>query len=350
MMSRSVAIAEASSTTVLASVTNGIEQFISKHGVEPERVFRAAGLSCGLSLRPNSPINLRNFCSLMDEAIKQTGNDNFGLLFGSESGPEILGMLGYMAVSSTNLEHAIHAMEEFFPVHQSNTTFHLNKERGVCVLEYHLLDGLIIDRKQDAELSLAILCNVMRQTAGPTWNPLEVHFEHSRPFNSIDHDRIFGSDLRFGQECNAIVFDAKDLSRPMLRPDPLLLALMRQSMDSVAPKQPLSPSISDLVSAEIIKILPAGEPKLEDIAELARLPSWTLQRRLMKEGTRFSELVDNVRKQLAKSLIVQQHIPISEMAFQLGYSEVSAFSRAFVRWFGESPRQSRRAAASVLPE
>lgn len=339
--------ASASQTTVLAAVTNGIEAFISKHGVEPEKVLRAAGLSSGLSQRPGSPIHLRDFCRLMDEAVRQTGNDHFGLQFGHESTPELLGMLGYMGVSAATLQDALHAMEEFFPVHQSNTTFRLSKDRGVCRLEYYVLDGSIVERRQDAELSLAILCNVMRQTDGTAWAPLEVHFEHCRPNSLVDHHRVFGADLLFGQARNAILFDAKDLERPMLRPDPLLQALMRQSMGFVATKQAPSLRISDLVSAEIIKILPAGEPKLEDVAEGLRLPSWTLQRRLSNDGTRFSELVDNVRKQLAESLVSQQHVAMSDLAFQLGYSEASAFSRAFVRWFGVSPRQWRRSARNA---
>lgn len=342
--------ATSSQTTVLASVTSGIEDFIGKHGVEPERVLRAAGLSSGLSLRPNSPIHLRDFCHLMDEAVKQTGNDNFGLLFGHESSPELLGMLGYMGVSSATLEQALYAMEEFFPVHQSNTAFRFNKAPGVSVLEYHVKDGSIVDRKQDAELSLAILCNVMRQTDGASWSPLEVHFEHCRPSSLMDHRRVFGADLVFGQTRNAIVFDTCDLNRPMRRPDPLLKAMMRQSMDLVATKRTSVLRISDLVAAEIIKILPAGEPKLEEVADRTRMSSWTLQRRLSNEGTRFSELVDNTRKQLARSLIAQNHVSMSELAFQLGYSEPSAFSRAFVRWFGVSPRQWRRLVGQALPE
>lgn len=334
--------ASASQTTVLAAVTNGIEAFIGKHGVEPETVLRAAGLNSGLSQRPSDAIQLRDFCRLMEEAVKRTGNDHFGLQFGNESNPELLGMLGYMGVSSATLADALRAMEEFFPVHQSNTMFRLIKGRRVCRLEYYLLDRSIINRRQDAEFSLAILCNVMRQTDGAAWSPLEVHFEHSRPDSQVHHHRVFGSDLAFGQGWNAIVFDARDLERPMLRPDPLLEALMRQSMGFIAAKQTRAPTITDLVSAEIVKILPTGEPKLEDVAEGLRLPSWTLQRRLSNDGTRFSDLVDNVRKRLAESLVSEPGCAMSDLAFKLGYSEVSAFSRAFVRWFGMSPREWRR--------
>lgn len=72
------------------------------------------------------------------------------------------------------------------------------------------------------------------------------------------------------------------------------------------------------------------------------LTSWSLQRRLREEGLSFTSLVDNVRCEMAKYYLQQHQLPISEMALLLGYSEVSAFSRAFRRWFSISPRQWRQ--------
>ncbi|MCY1187105.1 HTH-type transcriptional regulator VirS [compost metagenome] len=72
------------------------------------------------------------------------------------------------------------------------------------------------------------------------------------------------------------------------------------------------------------------------------LASWSLQRRLREQGLTFSSLVDKVRCELATHYLRQQQLPISELAPLLGYSEASAFSRAFRRWFGVSPRQWRQ--------
>ena len=83
-------------------------------------------------------------------------------------------------------------------------------------------------------------------------------------------------------------------------------------------------------------------PVLEEIAGKMGLSSWSLQRRLREEGISFSALVDKVRCEMATHYLQQRQLPISEMALLLGYSEVSAFSRAFRRWFGISPRQWRQ--------
>ncbi|ADP11744.1 Ornithine utilization regulator [Erwinia sp. Ejp617] len=101
-------------------------------------------------------------------------------------------------------------------------------------------------------------------------------------------------------------------------------------------------NIVDLARVQVHQSLLQGEPLLEEVVEKMGLSSWSLQRRLREEGLSFTTLVDNVRCEVAKHDLQQHQLPISEMALLLGYSEVSAFSRAFRRWFGISPRQWRR--------
>ena len=99
------------------------------------------------------------------------------------------------------------------------------------------------------------------------------------------------------------------------------------------------------VREQIRQRLLYGEPALEEVAELLGMTSWSLQRRLREQGLSFSQLVDNVRRELANRYLREPQLPISQLALLLGYSETSAFSRAFRRWFGISPRQWRREGA-----
>ena len=102
-----------------------------------------------------------------------------------------------------------------------------------------------------------------------------------------------------------------------------------------------------LLREQIRQRLLYGEPALEDVAEMLGMASWSLQRRLREQGLSFSQLVDNVRRELANRYLRQPQLPISQLALLLGYSETSAFSRAFRRWFGVSPRQWRREDSSL---
>ena len=82
-------------------------------------------------------------------------------------------------------------------------------------------------------------------------------------------------------------------------------------------------------------------PTLDEISEALDLPAWTIQRRLAEGGIAYKELVEETRKELALSYLKQPHLPLTEIAFLLGYSELSAFSRAFHRWTGVAPRRYR---------
>ena len=104
-------------------------------------------------------------------------------------------------------------------------------------------------------------------------------------------------------------------------------------------------SLVEATRGQVRQLLLAGEPPLETVAEQLGLAPWSLQRRLRDEGLSFSQLVDGVRRELATHYLGQPQLPISQLAPLLGYSEASAFSRAFRRWFGVGPRQWRQQAA-----
>jgi AraC-like DNA-binding protein len=129
--------------------------------------------------------------------------------------------------------------------------------------------------------------------------------------------------------------------------DMTLLLVMQDAirrLNETSPQQ----SIVDQVRTQVHLLLMQKEPTLEEVAEKVGLSSWSLQRRLREEGLSFSLLVDKLRCEMATHYLQQKQLPISEMALLLGYSEVSAFSRAFRRWFGISPRQWRKGEALNL--
>lgn len=331
------------STVVRASVTTGLDAFIASHGGDPDRVFGYAGLRHDTSERPNDPIELGDFCNAMDESVRQTRNDNFGLWFGRQFRPEGLGLIGYLATSSRTLGSALRSMAEAFPLHQENSLLRLVEAAGVCRFEYRVDPRAVASRRQDAEASLGMFCNVMRQAAGDDWAPLEVHFEHRRPEAWGEHSKAFSSDVLFDRPCNAIVFRPEELSLPMPGYDSTLQSIVLQSLRQTGSILPAHFGLAERVKEHVVALLPEGYPRLDDVAGRLRMPAWTLQRRLSDERCCFKDLIEETRREIAPTLLEQGDLSVSEIAFRLGYSEVSAFSRAFQRWFAQSPRGWRHA-------
>ncbi len=321
---------------ILAAAASGVADFITQQGGHPDDVFSRVGVEEKALGQPTLALDLHAYVAMMEVAARDTGNDNFGLLFGRQFQPGMLGLIGSIALAAPTLGAALDHLARLFPFHQQATETRFVREGGLLRLEYRILDGRIVERRQDAELTMGMFANVVRACLGPSWMPEEVQFEHPKPEGWRQHESLFDAPAHFGQRTNALILRDRDLDRRMPGGDMARLTALCGTLVGIAGDTG-TPALLDRVKAEVRARLPDGCPPIEDIADALGLARWTLQRRLTDEGLSFSDVIDRVRRDLAAVYIRQHHVPIADIGFLLGYSEVSAFSRAFRRWFGVSP-------------
>lgn len=326
---------------VLAAAASGLSQFIMHQGGDIDRVFGISGINPELLGNPTMSLSLVNYCRVMEEAAHNSGIDNFGLYYGKQFKPQALGLIGYIGLCSATLEQALHNVVRAFPYHQHDTLVQLVDKGDCWHLNYQVRHGAILQRRQDAELTLCMFLNLIRHAMGPHWSPREVYFEHPRPIAWHEHCKIFDAPIWFDQPTNCLVIPKNEGQRAMPESDPMLLMVTQDAIRQLNNRTATQPFI-DLIRSQVQLAIPQGEPVLELIAENMGMSSWSLQRRLRAEGNSFTTIVDKVRCEMACSYLQQQQLSVTEMALLLGYSEVSAFSRAFRRWFGISPRQWRK--------
>ena len=326
---------------VLASAATGIVEDIERQGGDVEGVFASAAIAPSVAGAPTLRLRLASFCALFEGAARSTGNDNFGLWFGNSFRPRDLGMWGYSAISAQTLGCAIENLVELFPLHQESSLMRLVAGNSLGRLEYQITVPSILERRQDAELSLGMFLNVFRECLGARWVPEEIHFEHPRPEGFREHERAFGAPVYFSQATNAILFRSETLDRPMPGRDPTLMAMMRACLERLASGQPESSSMLDQIRTAIRAKLASGHPTIEEIAADLRLPPSAIHRALADAGATHKGLVETTRRDLAFMYMKQRRLPLSEIALLTGYSELSAFSRAVRRWTGKAPRTLR---------
>ena len=327
---------------VLASAATGMVDFISRMGGDVDRIFGNAHLIPDLAGSPTVKLRLSDFCRLFEEAARQTKHGNFGLWFGHQFQPRDLGYWGYAAVASPTLASALGNLVGLFTYHQESSRMSLALgSDGLMRLEYQIEASDIVDRRQDAELSLGMFLNVIRECCGRSWTPEEVHFEHPRPMEAKEHEKAFDAPVYFSQPCNALLFRPGILSHGMPHSDVRLMELMRMSLVELHERKSVSGSLLDRVCTAIRVRLPNGTPCLEDVAGELRISILALGRELADNNVSFKSLVENTRRELAQSYLRERQLPLSEIALLLGYSELSAFSRAFRRWTGSTPRSYR---------
>ena len=327
---------------VLAPAATGVDKFIGEHGGDVDRVFGEVGVDLNWIGNPTLGMGLKSFCDLFESASLNTQNDNFGLWFGNQFQPNDLGLWGYAAISSPTLGNALDNLIDLFRYHQQCSMLRLSAANSrFFQLEYQVRDPQIVERRQDAELSLGMFFNLIRECMGKHWNPEEVYFEHPKPENSKEHESAFGAPVFFSQKFNAIVFEPDILERPMPNSDPKLMAITRACLESLNTKTSINQNFTDKIRNLIRIKLADGYPSLELIAENLYMSTSAIQRSLAWEGLSYTDLVEETRKSLAEMYFKQRNLSLSEIAYLLGYSELSAFSRAFRRWTGHSPRDYR---------
>lgn len=171
--------------------------------------------------------------------------------------------------------------------------------------------------------------------------PSKVELQHQQPADTTAHRPIFGPNIHFRSERDAISFDRATSELPVVGADPALGELVMAHARALYERLPEDTTWTSRVQRLVGGELPRSMLGIDDVATRLSVPKRTLQRRLKEEGTSFEELTDALRRQLAERYLREQRLGVQETAFLLGYSDVSAFHRAFQRWTGVSPTRFR---------
>jgi AraC-like DNA-binding protein len=300
----------------------------------------AARAPTGHENQAGNSLDLPYYCALLELAAQKSGNDVFGLEVGRDSAPHELGLAGAIALASPTLGDALANLARYLPYQHQNTATALIKGGAACRFEYRILDGRILHHRQDAELTISTILNLMRRCLGKSWAPDEVHFEHPKPQGVHLHRQMFDAPVFFSMGANLLAFRDPGFSRPMPDYDPERLETLCGRLLRLSGSTGVL-GLTDQVAGEIRSRLPSGYPHIDSVADALRMTRWTLQRRLAEHGEVFSDLVESTRRGLTEVHLAAPHMSIREIADLLGYSELSAFTRACVRWFGAPPSRVR---------
>src|SRR5439155_24387929 len=177
-------------------------------------------------------------------------------------------------------------------------------------------------------------------------SPKAIRVTHAEPSYRAEYDRIFGVPLVFGSSMNAILFDEELLSFRPPQPNQYVSGLLTERAEALLEKLDNSKSMRGRVESLLIPILHTGEAKMETIGRKLALSRQTLFRRLKAEGVTFEQVLDELRHKLALEYMNGNNVSVNETAYQLGFSDPAAFSRAFKRWTGASPRTLKAVSSS----
>jgi AraC-like DNA-binding protein len=310
--------------------------FIAARGHDGSAFLKDHGISPMIFRDPEARLPHAVAVRLWQAACQLTNDSDLGLHVAEGIRAGNFGALDYAVRTSETLGVGLQRLSRYHHFLHDAAEVKLTVHRDRAVLSHRLpVPGG--PPRAVSEFVIAGWLVTSRQATGANWIPLQVRFPHAAPDNTSEHRRVFGCSLEFGHERSELVFSRDLLDMPLLKADADLQAILEAQVVATLQKLPKGEATTDAVRRYLAGELCKGQPTLEQIAPRLHMSPRTLHRRLDEEGTSFRRVLTEVRRELAGRHLIDRQLAISEIAFLLGFSEASAFHRAFKRWTGHAP-------------
>ena len=321
-------------------------QSLSHVGVNTTQLLEELGIRDEFLSDQDTPVPTSQFCELLDEAVRQTGDPDIGLKANLKADFADYGVVGYAILNARDLEESIKVLGAYGGMSQTHVQVSYQIKKSLCIWKMDITDWRYTKHRICIDWLMGLGLSCIRACVGRDWSPREVHFTYSEPTDTALHQQIIAAPVSFNCDSNSIVFEAKVLETTWPRADQRLFTILQHDLDRLL-KQTLivegkQKELVAEVQAEIAQLLCGGPPSIDHVARSLNLSARTLQRRLADNGFAFKDLIEATRRQLAENYIKEGQYSLMDTAFMLGYSEVSSFNRAFRRWTDLTPTQYRK--------
>jgi AraC-like DNA-binding protein len=279
----------------------------------------------------------------MIEKGAQIAGETVPLRLGAAFSAERIGVWGYILRNCEVMGEAAQLFLRYQQLLYSISTFSV-EHRGDRFIVAHSINTPIYNhyRRILAELNLAAILQTMRKLLDRDIVPLEVHMVHQKPCIYSDYAALFRCPIQFGQKHDALVFSTSLLMMKIPHGQPYVKEMLIRHADRLMAKLYENKNLSDKVRGVALALMPKGALNVDTVARKLGMSRWTLARRLKSEGCTFRDLIKRFRKELTLDYLENETLTITDITFMLGYSEESAFSRAFKHWTGQTPIAYRK--------
>lgn len=329
-------------TTVANASTRALLQFCRRRAIDANRLLASAGVDSRLVADPSARLGSEQMFAVWGAAQKEVRDEVIGLRvaelvpFGAYKG------LDYLLTASPTLGEAIEKSARYFHLANGGADLRLrHAQRGRACLELHNTGAPREHLRRSVEYTFSVLLNRFRLATGVRLRPAEVHFTFEAPPAVTDYYKTFQAPVRFNRPVNQLVLDEAALGLPHPGSDPQLCELLEHHAGQQLRRLPCAEDFAAEVRRVLGATLRRGDARVSAVARELAMSGRSLQRRLNAEGSSFREELDRVRSELAFRLLNEGGADARELAFLLGFSEPSAFHRAFKRWTGTTPAAYR---------
>ena len=318
-------------------------QSVRARDLNPDELLANVGLSSSLLLVPQARVSAKHYGALW-RSIALALDDEF---FGQDSRRMKAGsfaMLCHSVLGCKTLGQALERSLRFYALILDDISGTLERGAKEARIVLHERTAGAGQRVFAHELLLMLLYGVSCWLIGRRIPILRTEFSYAEPGHSAEYRLMYCADLRFEQSNTLIAFDSSYLDLPVLQDERSLKEFLRTAPESILLKYKNGSSLSARVRRRLRQFLPGEVPDFDQLAMDLNMTAATMRRRLHEEGASYQSIKDQLRRDLAISYLSHTARSVMDIALELGFSERSAFHRAFRKWNGASPGEFRRTA------
>jgi AraC-like DNA-binding protein len=332
---------------VAVHVLRGLAAVLRDRGISIDAFLRDAGIEREVFENPRQ-VDIAVTAQAVRAAYQLTNDPALALRVGMTAPMQALGVAGQVFVHCPTMRAAIGEVDRYLPLIQPLSRFRLLEEgdRAHFIYEPPFADPRAY--RFGTELALSFVVRIGRHFASARANPAEVRVCHQAPPYAHVYSELFGCPVRFGATRNEIVFARALLDVPQPFVDEPLWRLLKNRAEEMLVQEQAREHLHERVKQVLHHEVDLSSVHPVSIARRLGMSPRSLRRRLSDEGHSLSALVDEVRREVALSELGNPEMPIKRIADRVGFSEVSAFHRAFKRWTGLTPARYRAQSCGLL--
>lgn len=318
----------------------GVLQVLGSLGLDANEVLSAAGVDSGIFDDPDNLISFNTRSRLMVHCARKAKCEHFGLLVGQQAGLYSLGLVGLLMRYSTDVGTALNNLVRYFHLHAHGVSTSLQVRGDTTILGFQIHEGGVEGNDLVGDAAIAVMFNLLRELCGPDWKPTEIWTMHRTPDNTEPYRSFFKVRLRFNAELYGIVFHSSWLTVKLPEVHSDVRRMVQKQIDSLAAQY--RDDFPEQVRTVLRAALLSGDARADRVAALFSIHSRTLNRRLNVYGLGYQDLLDEIRFEMARQMLVDSDLEVRVIALILQYADARSFIQAFRRWSaGETPARWR---------
>jgi AraC-like DNA-binding protein len=316
--------------------------YLDRRGIDAEPALFGAGLSRRQLSENDIGVSVTSQYRFIELAATEANDRLLGLHVAAEMDMRAIGILFYLAGSSPTVSKALEHLVHYSATSNEALVLEIFRHKDEVILTIRHVQEFDEPHQQFFELLALWFIRTLHTQMNLDFAPLRVIFTHARDAGQREVHRLLRCPVEFAQPVDSWVLPQQIMELPIVSGDNYLLRILTVHADELLTERHSVTGLQSMVADQLISLRPGGDSRAAAVAQRLNMSTRSLTRQLAKEGTTFGEILERLRRRLAFRYLAHDRMAIKQGAWLLGYSEPGAFTHAYKRWTGTTPKRARQ--------